>query len=64
MTTAEAAEALGIHRSRVLHLIREGRLPAVKHGRDWWIEPEAIAAFAAQDRKPGRPRKAEKGGKE
>lgn len=55
MTTQEAAEALGIHRSRVLHLIREGRLKATKHGRDWWIEEADLDAV--RDRKNGRPKK-------
>lgn len=61
MTTAEAAEALALHRSRVLHLIREGRIQAARHGRDWWIEPDEVERFKALDRKQGwkkgRPRK-------
>lgn len=53
MTTQEAATALGVHRSRVLRLINDGRLKAEKRGRDWWIEPEALEAV--RHRKNGRP---------
>lgn len=62
MTTAEAAKALGIHRSRVLHLIKAERLKAERHGRDWWIDPAEVERFAREGRKPegwqkGRKRK-------
>lgn len=56
MTTQEAAEALGIHRSRVLHLIRDKRLHAVKRGRDWWIEPDELERFKAEPRPQGWPK--------
>lgn len=55
LTTAEAAERLGISRRRVLALIRAGRLDAQKTGRDWLLYEAALAAVA--DRRPGRPRK-------
>lgn len=61
MTTTEAAQALGIHRSRVLHFIREKRLKAERHGRDWWLDPAEVERFAALDRpegwRKGRPRR-------
>lgn len=61
MTTNEAAAALGVHRSRVLHFIREGKLSAIKHGRDYWLEPAEVERFKALDRpqgwKKGKPRK-------
>jgi len=53
LTTQEVAARLGVSRSRVLALIRAGRLVAVKRGRDWQIAERALAAVA--DRKPGRP---------
>ncbi len=53
MTTAEAAQALELDRSRVLQLIRAGRLKSEKRGRDHWIEPEEIARFRALPRQPG-----------
>ena len=45
LTTEQAGETLGVTRQRVLALIREGRLPARKVGRDWLIAPEDIEAF-------------------
>jgi excisionase family DNA binding protein len=61
MTTQEAAEALGIDRSRVLRFIRDGRLQAERHGRDWWITPQEVERFKALERpmgwKKGRKRK-------
>lgn len=63
ITTAEAAERLGVVRSRVLALIAEGRLPATKLGRDWVIQAEDLArvapgesGFFRGDREPPRPR--------
>lgn len=59
MTTAEAAEALGIDRSLVLRFIRQGRLKSEKRGRDHWIEPQEVERFKALPRlKTGRKRKA------
>jgi excisionase family DNA binding protein len=61
MTTQEAAEALGIHRSRVLHYIGNGRLRAVKVGRDWWLTAQEVERFKALPRiegwQKGKPRK-------
>jgi excisionase family DNA binding protein len=53
MTTTEAAAALSLARRRIVQLIASGRLPATKHGRDWLITEDAVAAFAK--RTPGRP---------
>jgi excisionase family DNA binding protein len=59
LTAKQAAQILGVHHSRVRVLIREGRLPAQKVGRDWVImEPDLELV---KDRKPGRPKK-QKGG--
>ena len=55
LTAKQAAEILGVHHSRVRVLIREGRLPAQKIGRDWIImEPDLELVKV---RKPGRPKK-------
>jgi excisionase family DNA binding protein len=55
LNAKQAAEILGVHHSRVRVLIREGRLPAQKIGRDWIImEPDLELV---KDRKPGRPKK-------
>jgi excisionase family DNA binding protein len=53
--TNAAAEHLGVSRMRVVQLIGEGRLPAVKVGRDWLIYP--VDLKLVKDRKVGRPRK-------
>lgn len=53
ITTAEAAEKLGVHRTRVQVLIRTGRLPALLIGGTYVIEEKDLALVA--DRRPGRP---------
>jgi excisionase family DNA binding protein len=57
LTTNEASARLGVTRRRVLALITAGRLPAQKHGRDWQIDENDLAVFAAKPRMPGKPRK-------
>jgi excisionase family DNA binding protein len=52
ITTNEAALRLGIDRSRIHQLLRAGRLPATKLGRDWLIEEADLDLV--RDRKPGR----------
>jgi excisionase family DNA binding protein len=54
LTTKQAAEKLGVNDRRVTALIRAGRLPAQKVGRDWLINPKDLAKV--QDRRPGRPK--------
>jgi excisionase family DNA binding protein len=55
LTAKQAAKILGVDDSRVRVLIREGRLPAQKIGRDWIImEPDLELV---KDRRPGRPQK-------
>ena len=53
LTAKQAAEILGVHHSRVRVLIREGRLPAQKLGREWIIMESDLEKV--KDRKPGRP---------
>lgn len=55
LSVVQAAEKLGVHRTRVLALINAGRLPARKVGRAYVIEESDLALV--QDRKPGRPAK-------
>jgi excisionase family DNA binding protein len=55
LTAKQAAKILKVDDSRVRVLIREGRLPAQKVGRDWVImEPDLELVRV---RKPGRPKK-------
>jgi excisionase family DNA binding protein len=53
ISSAEAAERLGVHITRVQLLIREGRLPAQKIGRTYVLNEADLKLVA--DRKPGRP---------
>ena len=54
LTTNEVAVRLGVTLPRVHALIRDGRLPAEKMGRDYFIKESDLALVA--DRKPGRPK--------
>lgn len=63
VTTVEAATRLGVSRGRIAHFIMDGRLTAVKRGRDNWIRLEDIDKM---ERKPlgnhsGKPRTKKKG---
>lgn len=55
LTTADVAERLGVTVPRVHALIRVGRLPAEKMGRDYFIKEEDLKLV--ENRKPGRPPK-------
>lgn len=55
LTTSEVAERLGVTAKRVQAMIRDGRLPAEKLGRDYVIKEQDLNIVA--DRKPGRPPK-------
>ena len=54
-TTLEAAQILGVNRSRVLQFISKGRLPAQRFGWQWMIKREHLEKL--KDRKTGRPKK-------
>ena len=56
LTTAQVAERLGVHRTRVNVLIREGRLPAQQFGRAYLIDEKDLVLVA--ERTVGRPPKA------
>lgn len=56
-TTTEAAKKLNITVARVNALIVAGRLPAIRHGRDYIISEEALANY--RPRRPGRPKRTE-----
>ncbi len=55
LSSSQAAEKLGVHITRVQVLIREGRLPAQKVGRNYVIDEADLKVV--KDRKPGRPKK-------
>jgi len=58
LTTAEVAERLSVHRTRVNVLIREGRLPAQQYGRVYLVNEKDLKLV--EDRKTGRPPKDKK----
>ena len=69
LTTKEAGRVLGVKDSRVRQFIGQGRLVAVKRGRDLWLRESAVEEFRRQrERNPpkpgypkGRPRKPREG---
>jgi excisionase family DNA binding protein len=55
MTTAEAAESLGIAPTTVRRQIEQGRIAARKVGRDWWVTPREVERYRAESLgRPGR----------
>jgi excisionase family DNA binding protein len=58
ISTTEAAERLGVHITRVQALVKAGRLPAQKVGKNYVINEDDLKLVA--DRKPGRPRHSSK----
>ena len=55
ITSKEASEELGVSVRRVLAIIKAGKLPAHKLGRDWVIRRSDLNLVRV--RKPGRPPK-------
>jgi excisionase family DNA binding protein len=55
LTTAEVAERLGVHRTRVNVLIKEGRLPAQRFGRAYLVQERDLELVS--ERRVGRPSK-------
>jgi excisionase family DNA binding protein len=55
LTTKQVAEQLGVTVKRIQAMIRDGRLPAEKFGRDYLIKESDLKLV--EDRKPGRPSK-------
>ncbi len=55
ISASEAAERLGISKSRVLQLLLSGQLPGTRVGNRWLVEAAAVVGFT-WPRKPGWPR--------
>ena len=55
ITAAQAAEILGLSTERVSQLCKQGRIQAVKPGRDWVMARQTVEQFAKIDRPEGRP---------
>jgi excisionase family DNA binding protein len=62
--TDKAAEILGIKRRQVQNLVKNGKLPAMKVGRDLILDEDEVRRFATVPRKPGRKPKESKEGKD
>jgi excisionase family DNA binding protein len=48
----EAAKILGLAPATLRQQIRNGKLKARKRGRDWYLTPEEVARYAAENRRP------------
>ena len=55
LSIPEAAAQLGVSRIRVWQWVHDQRLPAVRFGKYWFIDPADLATVVPQKR--GRPRK-------
>lgn len=55
LSVREAAQRLGVSPVAVRQQIAGGRLPAVKRGRDWWVDPRAVERMRRQPARSGRP---------
>ena len=56
-STTEAAAVLNVDPSRVRLLCKLGRIETIKIGNTYGIAEDVLEEFAAQERRPGRPRK-------
>lgn len=55
LSVREAADRLGVSATTVRQQIAAGRLPAVKRGRDWWLDAHAVERMSRFPRGDGRP---------
>ena len=55
LSVGESARQLGVSPSRVRALIKEGRLPAAKNGREWMIREEDVLQRLMASPRAGRP---------
>ena len=51
MTVKQAAAALGLSPKTLQNQIHNGKLRAVKRGRDWWLTPREVARYAEEHRR-------------
>ena len=55
LTIPEAAKQLSIHEESLRRLLRMGNIPGEKIGKQWFIDKEQLALFAATyDAKTGK----------
>jgi excisionase family DNA binding protein len=53
ITTEQAATLSSLSSSHLRLLLRRGRIPGVKVGRDWLTTEEGVLNYLATERKPG-----------
>lgn len=51
MTLTDAAKALGVAPSTLRVQVRNGKLHAERHGRDWWVEPAEVERYRRENRR-------------
>lgn len=51
MTLTEAAEALGLRPATLRQQIANGKLHAVKRGRDWHVTPREVERYRRENRR-------------
>jgi excisionase family DNA binding protein len=56
LTTAEAAKLTGYDRDHIGHMIRGGKVKAVKRGRDWFLNTKSLLRYLETNPRPGRKR--------
>ena len=57
LTTAEAADRLGVKPRSVVQFIKRGLIAATKHGRDYAIDEAEIERYERERRPAHRPQK-------
>ncbi len=56
VSTQEAAEIIGCTDANVRILLISGKIDGTKLGRDWRVDERSARAYAATEKKTGRPR--------
>lgn len=51
MTLTEAAAILGVTPATLRQQIANGKLRAIKRGRDWWVTPKEVERYARENRR-------------
>ena len=51
MTLIEAAASLGVTAATLRQQIANGKLQAVKRGRDWWVTKGEVERYRAENRR-------------
>lgn len=51
MTLKEAAAIIGTSPDNLRGAIKRGTFRAVKHGRDWWVEPAEVERYRKENRR-------------